>query len=383
MKSIRLKFSGRIGNIIRNSFMRTATPLSGLVLFACSVFVALLLSGCNSEPQEAQSGGQNVVRPAKLVEVGLADDGAFLNYPAVIRSQQYSVLSFEVGGVIAELMVQEAQRVSKGEVLAKLDQRDLLAQQQTALAQFESADAEYQRAERLIKEDAISRSELEQRKAQRDVTGFQLETAQKALDDATLVAPYAGAVARVLVEDRQNIQPGETIINLLGSSGLEATVDLPSGVIARAGRDGRAQSEAYIVLDAAPDRRLAATFKEISLEADAASQTYEVSFAFAPPSDLNVLPGMNAIVWLADPTRAGVGADLISVPLTAVVSDGEQNYVWVVEPDSMTVSRRNIVVDAGVGASLGVISGLEAGETIVSAGVTALSAGMQVSAWTP
>ena len=92
--------------------------------------------------------------------------------------------------MLKELMVIEAQKVNKGEVLAKLDQRDLLAKLISARAQFKNANIEYQRALRLIKQDAISSSKLEERKSKRDVNKSQLETAKKALQDSVLIAPF-------------------------------------------------------------------------------------------------------------------------------------------------------------------------------------------------
>ena len=347
-------------------------------LYICAVF---LLTACGPEPPLAENETEAPVRPAKLIEIGHTNNNNFLNYPAIIQSRQLSMLTFEVGGMLKELMVVEAQKVKKGEVLAQLDQRDLLAKLKSARAQYENADAEYQRASRLIKEDAISTSELEQRKSKRDVSKSQLETAEKALQDSVLVAPYSGAIAKVSIEKRQLVQPGKTAITILGKEGLEAQINLPSSIIAKAREQKEPATDSYIVLDAAPSRHIPAIFKEASLEADTASQTYEVTFAFEAPGDLVILPGMNAIVWFKDPSKSMSNISKISVPLTAIVTDGNQKYVWVVDSSSMTVSKRNIVVETGVGASLGVISGLESGETIVGAGVSVLSDGMKVSPW--
>lgn len=357
------------------------TKLSCFIQLFLSILPIFLLTACDSESPSHANKTEALIRPAKLIQIGETNSDDFLNYPAVIKSKQLTVLSFEVGGMLNELLVVEAQRVQKGEVLAKLDQRDLLTKLKSARAEFKNADAEYQRALRLIKQDAISRSELEKRKSQRDVKKSQLETSEKALQDSVLVAPYSGAIAKVSIDKRQIIKPGEPAITLLGKEGLEAKINLPSSIIAKAREQKEPATDSYIVLDAAPSRHIPAIFKEASLEADAASQTYEVTFAFDAPEDLVILPGMNAIVWFKDPSKSMSNISKISVPLTAIVTDGNQKYVWVVDSSSMTVSKRNIVVEPGVGASLGVISGLESGETIVGAGVSVLSDGMKVSPW--
>ncbi len=346
------------------------------------LFSLFFLTACDSKSPSPENKTEISIRPAKLLEVGQIDRDDFLNYPAVIKSQQLSTLSFEVSGVLKELLVVEAQAVKKGEVLAKLDQRDLQEKLKSARAQFKNADTEYQRALRLMKADAISRSELEQRKSKRDVNKSQLTTAEKALQDSVLLAPYAGNIAKISIKKQQAIQAGKSAISILGKdAGLKAIINLPASILSRAERQKTPESTSYVVLDAAPDRRVPATFKEISLEADAVSQTYELTFTFDAPEGLIVLPGMNATVWLKDPRRSATTLGQAGIPLTSIVTEGDQKYVWVVNRTSMIISRRNITVEDGVGTHLNVSSGLELGETIVAAGVSSLSEGMKVRPW--
>lgn len=357
--------------------------LSRLVDFLSLMFFALFfLAACDSKPPSSENEAAVLAKPAKLIVVGRTNSDDFLNYPAVIKSQQLSILSFEVGGVLKELLVVEAQEVKKGEVLARLDQRDLQEKLKSARAQFENAEAEYQRAVRLMEADAIARSELEQRKSKRDVNKSQLATAEKALQDSVLVAPYTGNISKILIQERQAVQAGESAINILGKGELEAVVNLPSSILAKVERQKTPpELLSYIVLDAAPERRIPARFKEISLEADAVLQTYELTFTFDAPERLIVLPGMNAAVWFKDPGKPVAEIDKVKIPLTAIVTDGEQKYVWVVDRESTIVARRNITVADGIGGSLTVLSGLKSGETIVAAGVSSLSEGMKVRPW--
>ena len=70
-----------------------------------------------------------------------------------------------------------------------------------------------------------------------------------------------------------------------------------------------------------------------------------------------------------------------AVPITAISSDAEGKYVWLVADDSMTVSRQRVEVSDGIGEMLVVHSGLQAGDTIISAGGGFLAEGMQVRRW--
>ena len=134
-----------------------------------------------------------------------------------------------------------------------------------------------------------------------------------------------------------------------------------------------------MILEAAPGNPIEATFKEANLLADTTSQTYGVTFTFDPPENLVILPGMNATVELSSARQSQTHRQ--SVPLSAIVSDGDAKYVWVVDKDLMTVSRREVTVADGIGETVVVTEGLAAGETIATAGASFLADGMQVRPW--
>ena len=294
-------------------------------------------------------------------------------------------LAFQVSGLLEELPVIEAQDVERGAIIAKLDQRDFQSNYDKVKAQFDNAEAEYRRALELVEDNLVSRSQLDQLKSQRDVARAQLDAAEKALSDTVLRAPCACVIARVPAKRLQNVQPGEVIATIISREELEATINMPASIIAQIPRqeDQRTEAIIFVVLDAAPANRIPATFKEAALEADPASQTYEVTFAFSPPEDLTILPGMNATVVLTPPA-ASTGTQNVSVaiPLAAVLSDGDQQYVWVVNSETMMVSKRGINIADGIGETVIVTEGVMPGEVIVGAGASYLAEGMKVRPWT-
>lgn len=348
------------------------------------LLAATTLSACDSLHSEAAVAP--LPRPVKLIVVEETAADRSRSYPAVIEAANLTPLSFQVGGLIQELPVKEGDEVAAGTLIAQLDQRDFRSQVVSSRAQFSNADEEYQRAVRLAEEDAIAQSVLEQRKSQRDIAQAQLDTAEKALSDTTIRAPFNGQIASLDVLRLQSVTPGATVATYISADDLEAVINIPSSVIAgipRGMEERRTQFPVHITLDAIPGKRFKAFYKEAKAIADSASQTYEVAFLFERPEDLLILPGMNATVEITDFPFAGFGdKDGVSVPLTAISSNGEEQFVWVYDAESMTVSQRRIETAAGVGETLVVISGLEAGETIVAAGTSYLSEGMNVRPWT-
>ncbi len=340
--------------------------------------VSLLLScGAETDKKKEESTG----RPVKMVVVGKERHSQSLSYPAVIGSSRLAELSFQVGGLLEELRVLEAQNVERGTVIAKLDKRDFQSNFDSAKADFDNSEEEYQRAVRLAKENAISLSVLKQRKSRRDIAKTQMELSGKALGDTVLTAPFSGFVAKLHVEELSSLRAGEPVATLLGEGELEAIINLPASVIAKI--KTRTRKETFVVLDAAPQIRIPATFKEAALEADPVSQTYEVKLSFKSPKDLTILPGMNAKVITTSSVKDPAGQTGVSLPLAAITTDSEGlQYVWVVNENSMTVSKRRIQVKDGIGETVEVERGLAAGETVVGAGASYLTEGAKVRPWT-
>jgi len=355
--------------------MHLTTSFYGRLFTSLSLLFCLI--ACDSPPAET-TNKQAHPRLVKLLELKHANKLGFLAYPALIHSEQLSALSFEQSGVIKNLLVVEGQRVKQGDTLARLDQHNIKEQLRSTRAEFNNLEGNYKRAQRLIGEGAISRSELEQRKSKRDISQAQLSSAEKALKDTILIAPYDGHIATVSLKDHQNVQAGNTVISLLGQGGLQAKINVPAHVIAGAKNKKDHNLGNYLTLAASPDIQTPIHFKEISLEADALSQTYEVSFAFKAPDELIVLPGMAATVWLKDNQ---VDTPIIKIPLSAIFNEVDTHYVWLVNKDDMSVVKQPIKIAPAVGAELSVLSGLSVGDSIVISGVSYLSAGMIVRAW--
>ncbi len=345
----------------------------------CAVFLALSLSACDNAPETKSR--TRVARPVKLITVKAASAMRVNRFPAVIGAGRLSELSLQVGGMLREFPVKKAQSLKRGDLIVRLDQRDFRSTLASARAQYQNAEKEYRRAVRLARQDAIARTVLEQRKTQRDVTKAQLERAEKALADSVLRAPFKGVIAQTMVKKLQNVKPGQVVVKFMSDDAFEATIDLPARYLARIPKNlaKNKRPRAFVILDTLPGQPIKAVFKEASLLADLISQTYAVTFAFHPPENLRVLPGMNATVELRAENKAQTPR--VAVPLAAVTNDGKNNYVWAVDTRTMKVSKRVVTLEEGVGETVVVTAGLAANETIAGAGAAYLSEGMKIREW--
>ena len=338
----------------------------------------LLLTGCGKEEAPVES---KAPRPVKTMVLEGGGAASMRQYPGRVRAASRADLSFEVAGKLIELPVKEGQVVEEGDLIARLDDRDLSANLKSAQAQADNAAANFARGAKLVKDGHISKTDFDTLTSQRDVTAAELTKANKAVEDTRLLAPFGGRVASRLVENFQDVQAKQAIVRLQDIEQLEIVVDIPENRAIRIRDEGKEAVRAHAVFEAAPDREFPLTIKEFSTEANPETQTFEVVTAMPQPEGLLLLPGMTAMVWTE---AAKIGQDAASdnfvVPATALYADETgKTHVWVVDTQNNTVTKRAVETSKLTGTErIRVVSGLKDGEMIAVSAVSRLREGMEI-----
>lgn len=340
------------------------------------VLNAALVSACGGK-QDAEP--EAVVRPVKVMHLGGSGSGATRTFPGRVRAAERVDLSFRVTGILAELNARQGQRVNKGDVIARLDQRDFKANLSAAEAEFIEAKSNYERGRELVKEGHISKVDFDKLKARFEVTRANRDKAQKAFDDSSLLAPFSGVVAKRYVENFQKVRLNDTIVSLQDTSTLEVVVDAPERIVA--GRRGQGTAELEAVFESLPGQRFALSIKEFATVADPDTQTFEYVMTLPKPEGANILPGMTVSVIARRTDRPSEEMQThFIVPAAAVFADeAGQSQVWVIGADNIT-ERRPVTTGRLTGNdAIEIVKGLGSGETIAVAGVTQLREGEKVN----
>ena len=358
--------------------MKANMPIPRASVLALGLVLALMAVGCEQPVIETVE----VVRPVKMMTLGAGAGGATLEYPGRVDALLTANVAFEVPGLVIELPVQEGELVDEGQLLARLDARDYEAQRDAVLASPNVSWADYQRYQDLYAADAASLQDLEVARRTYEVSEANLRIVEKAVEDTYLRAPFAGIVARRIVDDFENVQAKESIVTLQDDSVLEVKVAIPESdaLLAPRGSMGKRNERAdfTVVLSSLPGRVFPARLTEFATIADPVTRTFEVTFQFEPPDDVSLRPGMTAKVVAQLRTEE---TSTFMVPSVAVVgSEGGGAFVWIVDTSSisMTVSRREVQVGEMSGNEIEILSGLRNGETIAISGTRSLDDGMQV-----
>ncbi len=340
----------------------------------------LIAGGCGDEVVESAP----VVRPVKLLTLGARGPGQTLEFPGTVQATQQVEMGFEVPGKVVEFPVIEGQRVETGALLARLDLRDFESKHAAAVASHRAAQSEYVRQKILFEADVAPEQTLEKALRNVDMAAARAELATKALEDATLRAPFPGVVARKLIDDMANVQAKQTVLIFQDDSSLEVTIDVPERIFVAATpglshEERTARLKPRVTLTSLPGRSLPAQVKEIAATADPATRTFEARLTFDAPKEANVRPGMTATVTISVPSDTGSTTSRFAIPASAALADENgKAYVWKVDVDTMTVARAAVVLGDLSGSDVRVESGLANGDTIAISGVHQLREGMKV-----
>ena len=351
-----------------------------LATVVLSLTLGGVIAGCEAHPVSPKP----VVRPIKIMVIEHQTASNVFEYPGKVSPAQESYMAFEVQGRITSFPVKEGQSVRKGTILAKLDPRDFEADYTAAVARLRQAKAEYQRYAALYEARNTSLSELQIKQRKFEVQKATVRQAQKALNDTKLVAPFSGRVAKKLVKDFQNVQTKEQVLILQDTSSLEVLINVPERdwIDVKPGlgtQDITTSRKPMFEITSIPNRQFPAWVKELATTADPETRTFEVTFGFDPPRDVTILPGMTARVILTSEGERARARGYV-LPANAVASDEQgEAYVWLVNPESMTVRRQPVTVANFSGKTdLEITAGLTTGNWVAVTGVHHLHEGMKV-----
>lgn len=350
------------------------------VVASLAVLALLLTGGCGKEAEQAPP---DVVRPVKTMVVGGSLAGR-LTFPGRVQGARRVELSFRVGGRLIEFPILEGQAVSEGDLIGRLDPTDYQITVQEEQATFLKAEADFERYQRLYEKDAVPLSDLERFRALHDVAKARLEQSQLNLRYTSLRAPFGGRLGEKYVENHEDVVANQPIVSLHDITFVEIVIDVPEYLLTNVRGAGQVSAVAQFESVSSADYPL--QFKEASAQADPETQTYKVTMSMPQPKDLRVLPGMTALVKVTLNEAVGETGDRdysFSIPVAAIfaIADGTQ-CVWVVDPSTMTVNRRKVEVGVVTGpANVYVLDGLQPGDRIVTAAVSHLREGMQITLW--
>ncbi len=381
-----------------------------LVVFLILVGIVALAAGGYYWSTALQAASVKVATAA-VKTGGPTSAGAVLNASGYVTARRRATVSSKVTGKVVDVLIEEGHPVREGQILAHLDDsqaraglalaesqlssaRKSAAEDQAKLAQ---AELTLSRRQQLLKEQVVGKAELDEAQSNVDalkariayaeqqigVAESQVNLQKTNLADTVVRAPFSGIVVS------KDAQPGEMISpvsagggftrtgigTIVDMSSLEIEVDVNETYINRVTPGMKVEA----VLDAYQDWRIPAHVITTIPTADRQKATVRVRIAF-DQLDPRILPDMGVKVsFLRDEPAAGPSAPIaprVLVPKTAVRTAEGKSIVFVLKEDR--VERRAISVGLEQGDQVEVVSGVTAGERVVTDGPPTLKDGDKV-----
>lgn len=290
----------------------------------------------------------------------------FMQTQGSIEAVDNILVSARTGGVISQVMVKEGDVVTKGQVLAQIDNSITLRSIEEVKSQLDLARTVYERQKNLWDQKIGTEVQYLQAKNNKESMEKRLATLNEQLDMSRVKSPINGSVDEVSMKIGQNAAPGLPAFRVVSSDKLKMKANV---------------SESYVT-SIAKGNKATLTFSDINKTMEAQvtfvgrtinqlSRTFAVEVALPPNGDLR--PNMTGVLRITFDSKKAA----IVVPVNIVQEVNKEKIVYTVETQGgKMVARRNVVEVSGVYGNLAEITkGLKAGDKIITVGYQGLNDG--------
>jgi membrane fusion protein, heavy metal efflux system len=375
---------------------REERPRSGVVRMksVLTLFgVAFILVGCNADKardaaapnsQSVDSTRGEYVGPnSKGIQTQIARTSAipdYLELPAHIEADPTRVVHVfaPAGGRMLEMKVRPWDRVEKGQTLATLESSDLaraVANYHKALADDQVKQKALARSEDLLAHHAISEREYQQTQADAGQAKAEVDAAREQVQvfgmdpdrasiELVVKAPRSGVVLEIGAssgEFSQALSAASPLCTIADIGEIWAVGDIYERDLSAA----KSGQDAEVTLNAYPNQHWSGRVGVVSSAVDPVTRTLQVRVVL-PNSDAQLKPGMFGGIRILRSTTSG-----IVLPATAVLREGNDSSVFVARGNGR-FERRSVKIGRSVDGTLEILSGVNAGDTIVSDGALLL-----------
>jgi len=354
--------------------------MKGALKITLLFVIVLWAAGCGKDEEKtgARTGGGRDV-PVEVTEVTIGDLKEVISLTGDVRPWREVNIVPDVPGKVAKIYVKEGDRVEKGQLLAKLDTRaaELQLEQAkaglaVAQANFNSASKDWERIQELHEKGTVSPQQYEKVQLAYEAAKAQLQQAKSALNLArhqlevsAMRAPFSGVITGKNINEGEYINPamsgmgpgGSSVLTLMDLSKVKVRVNIPERDIGKI----HVGQEAHITADPYPGRVFIGRVSSINPAADRMSRTFKVEIT-VPNGGLELRAGMYARVKIITAESKNVPV----IPVDGVISQGGENYVYVVE--NGRAFKRPVQLGLREGSYVEVIDGLREGEKIITTG---------------
>lgn len=355
----------------------------------CSLFLlttaALCLCSCGEEAPAVAGGGrgdrgggrggfpgfgapaqQVAAIPVEVAEVARGSISDYLETSGTLEAESEVDIVARTAGPVVELLTEEGRFVEQGQLLARIDDRELKLQLETAKVNLKEAELAYQRAETSLDAAIIPQESFDSAKARYDGLLAQMKERELQLTYTEIRAPFSGLIIERAVKNAQFVTNGTRLFRISDFTPLLCPIQLPEKELRQVHQGQRA----VVGVEAYPDLEFTAKVLRINPVVDAGTGTFRVTLEVDGRDRLR--PGMFGTVRL----ETAVHENALTMPKVALVLESVGDTVYVF--DDGVARRRDVELGFEHGDTVEVSSGLEEGDQVIVVGQDSVSDGATV-----
>ncbi len=350
-------------------------------VFLCLITAGSLLSFTACKKKETKSGEEKVFN-VQVKDILKKPLKPFIESIGTLNPFEEVTISAEVEGVLRSVKVEEGTQVSKGMLLAAIDDSDYSLEVKRAEAALRQAEAtlentklEFKRKDALHKEELVTKQQYDDVVTRLSLTEAEVERAKASLSLARLklaktkiTSPLACVVKEKRVSAGDFVKNGTSLIVIIQSNPIKLRFTVPEKDVGRL----KMNQEVILKVDGFPGSEFKGKVNIIFPNVEEKTRTLQVE-ALVPNSNGILKPGLFAKVILYTSGER----DTIVVPVTALLYEAEKVKVFIIEGDR--AKEREVKLGSKYGELMEIIDGVKEGEKIVAIGQQNLSEGAKVS----
>lgn len=320
-----------------------------------------------SEISKDNPGGKPAVK-AKEVAITELTAQKFDHYVQTqgrVESENDVLVSARAMGVITRVHVNEGEQVSKGQVIAQIDNSLIESSIAAMETQLALATTVYERQNNLWKQKIGTEVQYLQAKANKEALESQLASLREQNDMYRIKSPINGTVDQMLAKVGAAIQPGAPAARVVNNTNLKLMASISEAYVTQVRKNN-----SVIVHIPELKKELVAQVTFVGKTIDPLTRTFDVEISL--PSHPDLRPNMSATVRVIFNSVA----DAIVIPINVIQQINDEKVVYVAETtDKGTVASRKVITIQGVYGGQAQVSGLSAGEKIITVGFQGLNDG--------
>lgn len=345
--------------------------MAKLAMVLLIVPLLLPIQGCGSTEASVNKNQQDSVLHPVAVATQVAVVGeVFAHYAstATLEALSEAPAIAKVGGEIRAILIEEGDVVKAGQVLARLDARELQLTVAQAEANVKKLEQQHRRNKQLSSYKLVSEGDMDTLKFELKALRSSLDLAKLQLSYSQIRAPISGVVAARHIKVGNTLSAGDIAFDITDNSQLQAKIHVPQDELSRL----KAEQRASLFFDALPDQRFQGTVQRVSPTVDTQTGTVRITVAVNDP-DNQLRPGMFGRFNIVYDQRDGA----VLIPAVAVIQEDKHASVYVVEDG--IAHRRNVETGYVNQDQVEIVNGVTAGDQVVTVGQLGLRDGIHVS----